>query len=364
MKLFQAGCSTRRIDGVLYARVRYIDEKGRHKEKLKKARNITDAKKLFRQMLAELEEAKQSNECERKTFADLADWYEDNHMIPAQYANGIKIAGLRSLHTHKYVIKVFREHFGDTDLKKITYDEINHFRLERFNTATIHKKPRTITTVNRELGVLRNMFQIALRKEWIGKSPFFGEKPLIMKSLEPKRERILTREEEAKLLEQCDTARRKHLRPVVITALDTGMRRGEIITLIWSDLDFDNRQINIKAFNTKTERARTIVMTERVFQHLMALYEASTKKPDERVFGIQRDVKKGWHKACEEAKIEGLRFHDLRHTFATRLIQAGVPAEFVSKLLGHTNIETTSRYVNVHLQVAKLAASALETQAQ
>jgi integrase len=91
--------------------------------------------------------------------------------------------------------------------------------------------------------------------------------------------------------------------------------------LVWSGLDFDNRLILIKAFNTKTERASTIVMTERVFQELTAIYNASTKKPDERVFGIQSDVKRGFKKACEEVKIIGLRFHDLRHTFATRLIQ-------------------------------------------
>jgi integrase len=361
MGKFGAG-STRYINGELYARVRFKDENGKQKEKLKKASNITHAKTLIRQMLNELDTPKPTSENGRKTFTDLADWYEKNHMIPAQYSGGIKIAGLRSLHTHKYVIKVFREHFGDTELNKITYDEVNSFRLQRFKTTTIHKKPRTITTINRELGVLRNMFQIALRKEWITKNPFFGEKPLIMKSLEPKRERILTAEEEKVLLEKC-TGRRKHLRPVIITALDTGMRRGELITLVWSDLDFENRQINIKAFNTKTERARTIVMTERVFQELTALYAASAKKPEERVFGIQKDVKKGWKKVCEEAKIEGLRFHDLRHTFATRLIQGGIPAEFVSKLLGHTNIETTSRYVNVHLQVARLAATALEPQA-
>ncbi len=226
--------STRYIDGDLYARVRYVDDKGKQKEKLKKATNVTHAKKLVRQMLNELDVPKPVDKNERKTFTDLADWYESNHMIPAQYASGIKVAGLRSLHTHKYVIKIFREHFGSTDLKKITYDELNQFRLARFKTTTIHKKPRSVTTINRELGVLRNMFQIALRKEWITKNPFFGEKPLIMKSLEPRRERILTVAEEQDLLSQC-VGRRKHLRPVIITALDSGMRKGELITLVYSD---------------------------------------------------------------------------------------------------------------------------------
>jgi hypothetical protein len=215
------------IGEVLYARVRYTDEYGIRREKLKKAKNISDVKRIIRKIIQELDETdlKVSSRRETMSFSELADYYEKTHMIPAEYIDGRKIEGLRSLYTHKYVIKIFREHFGSIELKKVTYDAINQFRLARFKTTTIHKKPRTLTTINREPGVLRNMFQIALRKEWITKTPFFGEKPLIMKSLEPRRERILTVDEEQDLLGQC-VGRRKHLRPVIITALDTGMRRG------------------------------------------------------------------------------------------------------------------------------------------
>jgi integrase len=352
--------STRIIDGQLYARVRYVDESGKRKEKLKKAENITHAKTLIKLMLKEIDEhGAASLDYERLTFIDLADYYEQHHVRPAVWVDGRKVAGLRSLHTHKYVVDVFRAFFGTRRLRSITYGDLDRLRLKRVQMKTVHGKQRSITTVNREMEVLRNMFSLALREGWILRNPFNAGPPLILKSHEKKRERILTVEEEERLLAAC-TGRRAHLHPVIICALDTGMRRGEILSLTWSDVDFESRLIHIKAFNTKTECERTLAVTDRLFGELQALYAASEKRPDERVFGIADNVKKSFTSACRDAKIQGLRFHDTRHTFATRLVEQGVPAEMVSKLLGHTTIAMTSRYVNTTVRTARLAVDALE----
>ena len=347
-------------DGAIYARVRWT-ENGTRREKSKKARNNTHARLLIKKMIRELDDFGSSSlDNERKAFDQLADLYEQDHMQPAQYVDGRKVSGLRSLHTQKYTLAVLREYFGKCKLRSITYGDIARFRTMRINTPTVHKKPRSITTVNRELEVLRNMLNYAFREGWILRNPFTSGPPLIQKAHEKKRERILTEEEEEFLLAAC-IGRRTHLKPIVICALDTGMRRGEIITLSWQDIDFDGRLINIKAYHTKTEQERTLGMTERLYDQLKALYTASSTKPDDPVFGIASNVKRSFGSACKAAGIEGLRFHDLRHTFATRLIERGVPAEIVSKLLGHNNLNTTTRYVNTNAQTARQAVEALES---
>lgn len=348
-------------DGVPYARVQWTDETGNRRQKEKKAENRTHARRLIKSMLRELEDyGAQSLDADSMGFAELADFYEKHYIQPAKYVEGRKVSGLRSLHTQKYTIVILREHFGKRKLRSITYGDLTRFRLERINAPTIYNRPRSITTVNRELGVLRHMLNIAGREGWILKNPFMSGPPLIQKAHERKREKIVTLEEEEQLVAAC-TSRRTHLKPIIICALDTGMRRGEILTLSWSDVDFNQRLINIKAYHTKTEQERTLAMTDRLYEELRVLYDDSPKQPDKLVFGIEDNVKRSFGSACKVAGIEGLRFHDLRHTFATRLIERGVPGEVVSKLLGHNNILTTTRYINPNAQTARLAVDALES---
>lgn len=347
-------------DGVVYARVRWT-ENGKRKEKAKKAQNNTHAHQLIKKMLRELDDfGANSLDHERMTFEQLANLYEQDHMQPAQYVDGRKVSGLRSLHTQKYTLAILKEEFGKRKLRSITYGDISRFRTLRINTPTIYKKPRSVTTVNRELEVLRNMFNYAFREGWLLRNPFTSGPPLIQKAHEKKRERILTEPEEELLLAAC-VGRRTHLKPMIICALDTGMRRGEIITLSWQDVDLESRLVNIKAYHTKTEQERTLALTERLYNELMALSAASSGQPDKLVFGVTNNIKRSFGSACKTAGIEGLRFHDLRHTFATRLIENGVPAEIVSKLLGHNNLNTTTRYVNTNAQTARMAVAALES---
>ena len=177
------------------------------------------------------------------------------------------------------------------------------------------------------------------------------------------RERILTREEETRLLVACTTpesqGKRSHLRPLLIMALDTGMRRGEIVKLKWSDVDFERRSISVRATTTKTLRPRTIGMTSRLHAELLARWGASEQNADALVFGMA-DVKKSFAAACKAAGIEGFRLHDARHTAITRMIRAGMPAGEVMKISGHTQMTTFARYVNVDHQTATRAAAALD----
>src|SRR5438270_13486985 len=120
---------------------------------------------------------------------------------------------------------------------------------------------------------MRRLLNIAEREGWILRNPMRNGDPLISIADERKRERIVTREEELRLLTACENRYRKHLRPIVICALDTGMRRGEIFGLKWSDVDFEERVLTIRAFNTKTMQERQVSLTTRLMIELEKLWE-------------------------------------------------------------------------------------------
>jgi integrase len=139
------------------------------------------------------------------------------------------------------------------------------------------------------------------------------------------------------------------------------MRSGEIFKLRWSDIDLVNRIITVRAFNTKMMRERQVAMTERMARQLELIYELSTKEPDTLCFGISDNVKKSFSSVRKEAGLSDVRFHDLRHTHATRLVSAHIPLSEVGRVLGHTQINTTYRYVNANAETARRAAAVLDS---
>lgn len=152
----------------------------------------------------------------------------------------------------------------------------------------------------------------------------------------------------------------KLLRPILIAALDTGMRSGELRTLLWRVVALEERLITIQAFITKTMKARTVSMTTRLADELAGLWEKSLKEPDLLVFGILSSVKKAFATVRRQAKIEGVRFDDLRHTAATRMVEGHLPLQEVGRVLGHTLPSTTYRYINLTTETARRAADMLD----
>lgn len=334
--------------GDIYARVTYTDEFGKRKSVRRKAFSRTHARQLIKEMLREIEERGEASlDTSRLTFAQLAKHYKDRYATPARYIESRKIAGLRSHTEVKRIVEILANHFGTKKLRSITHGDILQFRTQRLDKQVVFKnapaRQRSIATVNRELTVLRRMLSIAHREGWILKHPFSGSDTIISPADENKRDRILSNEEEVLLLDACDQ-RREKLRAVIICALETGMRRGEIFSLRWRDVDLTNRRINIQAMNTKTLRARTVPITERLLAELEQLPRSDLSS---RVFGITDTVKRSWATAKRIAGIDNLKFHDLRHTYATRLVRGGLPLAEVSRILGHTSIVTTFRYANV-----------------
>lgn len=345
-----------------WARVTYIDPKtGKRHDLQRRGQSKAHARDLLQALLRDIDATEgQAPRNERKTFAELCDYFEKHYIKAAEYVDGRKVAGVRSLGTAKGQLNILRDYFGSCRLRSITHGDVRQFRVTRLAQETRTKSQRTIASVNRELSMLRRMLSVAQREGWILRSPFAAGDSLISLADENKRERILTREEEVKLLAACDTPQRAHLKAILIRALDTGMRQGEIFSLRWRDVDLENRLVNIRAFNTKTMKQRQVAITTRLAIELERSKASAPDDPNGLVFGILDNVKRSFTAARSKAGLNDLRFHDLRHTAATRLVGAHIPLSEVGRVLGHTQANTTYRYVNSNAETAKRAAAALD----
>jgi len=141
-----------------------------------------------------------------------------------------------------------------------------------------------------------------------------------------------------------------HLKPMVLVSLNTGMRRGELFDLKWSAVNFGTKTITVAGATTKTSDTRHIPMNKEALGVLEAWKKQVKKSP--YVFpgqdgGRFEDVKSAWLKLLERAQIDGFRWHDMRHDFASRLVMAGVPLNTVRDLLGHADIKMTLRYAHL-----------------
>jgi integrase len=360
--------------GGWYARVTYVDDGGRRKNVKRRAENKTAAKEILKQLIRDLDDhGGQLLDASQMTFAHLAIYYEEHYLIEPQYVDGRKVAGLRSYKDMRMRLRIFKSFFGKNKVRAITYGDLKSFRAHRLKTPVVWgkntrgtEKPgkpsphqRSITTVNRELSLLKRILNVAVSQGWIKRNPFKLGDTLITPGDEKKRERIITREEEARLLAAC-TGKREHLRAIIICAIDTGMRKGEILKILTSDLDFDNRIIRVRAFNTKTMRERHVAMTERLARELQRLWQKLPDGEDTTIFGTENDFKNAFITARRLAGLSDVRFHDLRHTHATRLVAAHVPLSEVGRALGHTQANTTFRYVNANVETARRVAMALD----
>lgn len=143
-------------------------------------------------------------------------------------------------------------------------------------------------------------------------------------------------------------------------ALDCALRRGEIFTLRWSDIDFEKRTVTVRAFNSKTARSRTVVMTIRLYLEQSRLWHVSDLDENALVFGVSVTIKTAWKKICHEAGIIDFHFHDCRATAISRMIAAGMPPAEVMRVSGHTTLKAFYIYVRTDLDAAFRAATVLD----
>jgi len=267
-------------------------------------------------------------------FEELANMYLELHS-----------AHKKSRKSDLSMINVLKGHFAGKYLYEITPLSVDKFKIER-------AKQVSPATVNRLLACLKCMFNKAI--EW-GK---MNNNPAIKLKLfkeNNKRLRYLEKEEIVKLLANCN----KYLKPIVMLALNTGMRRGEILGLKWHDIDF--RRGIIYLLNTKNSEKREIPINEQVKTALIR-----TKKHAESPFVFCRsdgkpfrDIRKSFFTALKKASIINFRFHDLRHTFASQLVMSGVDLNTVRELMGHKSLKMTLRYSHLSPDHKKRAVDLL-----
>lgn len=256
-------------------------------------------------------------------------------------------------------------------------DAITTRDLEQIRTTWLQagNKP---ATANRKMGTISGVFSRAQEWELITEHPM--EKLKALKVDSKGKVRYLADEESKRLREALDArqdearaerdsanewraARVKpqlsdlraveftdHLKPMVLLSLNTGIRRGELFDLKWPAVNFSTKTITISGDLSKTLETRHIPMNKEALATLKAWKRQSTGTG--YVFpgqdgGRLDDVKTAWLNLLERAEIEGFRWHDMRHDFASRLVMAGVPLNTVRDLLGHADIKMTLRYAHL-----------------
>ncbi len=320
----------------------FYDEKRKKIEKvIKNAVDINQAKLALDREVSEAYNRQYGHKQFKKeiTFEEFAALYLENHAKPRK----------RSWTSdEKYLSAQLVPFFAELELSKITPFQVNKYVVKRKNGGVKN------TTVNRELAVLKTMLNLA--REWDYEVPetnpvkrcYFGSEK------ESQRNRVLSYKEEEKLI----SAAAPHLKQIIICALNTAMRKGEILKLKWNDVDFENHKIIIRAENAKDSERREIYINNTLLDMLLTMRQANNgrskfvfiyKGPKTGKWREIKEVKVAFANACRKAGIEDLHFHDLRHTAGTRLINKGADLVSVSKILGHASLKTTQRYLHTDI---------------
>lgn len=242
-------------------------------------------------------------------------------------------------------IRTINKFFGGKYMHEITHLDIEKFKAERIKNVTP-------ATVNRSIALLKSMYNRAIEWDKAKDNPVLKVKLFKENN---KRVRYLEREEITKLLAECN----EHLKPIVIVALNTGMRKGEILSLKWHDVDF--RRGIIYLLNSKNSEKRELPINDQVKTVLIKVRKHPGSpyifcKANGQPYG---DIKKSFLTAISKSGIINFHFHDLRHTFASQLVMSGVDLNTVRELMGHKTLEMTIRYSHLSPDHKKRAVDIL-----
>ena len=254
----------------------------------------------------------------------------------------------RGYYTESKNIKILGRYLDDKCLHEITIMDIEQFKTER-------AKDVAPATVNRSLSILKSMFNRAI--EWGHLKENLVRKIKLFKE-NNERVRFLEKEEVPVLLANSGP----HLKPILLLALNTGMRKGEILGLKWQDIDFKRGIAHLS--QTKSGKSRNIPLNNTVLRTLTAIPKTHDSpfifcNKDGKPY---RDVKKSFLTAIKKSDIINFHFHDCRHHFASHLAMAGVDLNTIRVLLGHSTINMTLRYAHLSPDHTKRAVDILDGQ--
>jgi len=229
------------------------------------------------------------------------------------------------------ICKALLKSFHNMQIANITSWHVEKFKSRR------KEEGLALSTINRELTVFKRMFNLAIQWNLTTQNPVKGVKFFKIPLQKP---RVLSEKEFQTIYKFAPS----HLKPILLVAISTGMRKGEILNLKWEDIDFENGFIVVR--DSKNYESRTIPMSNDLKKGLIKLKENSNS---EYLFCYKEDkpieyIYTSFGTALRSSGIPYCTFHCLRHTFATRAVMAGVDIVTVQELLGHKTISMTIRY--------------------
>jgi integrase len=261
-------------NGKIYVRVRWTDELKKTRALVRIAKDYAHAETIRQELLVESNRKMfgRDQENDTRTFSDLVAFYKEHKLKPVQKIKGRKVSGLASFDTVKTHVERLEEEFGKAPLVNITDLHILAFRQKWLDKKKPDGETYAAASINRMLETMRAMLIIAVKKRWLKVSPFNEAiDTIIVRGAEIQRERVLLPDEEPRLLAACDgEVRRTHLKPLLLMALDTAMRFGEMKRLCWQDIDFQSRVITVVAENSKVPVRRIVPMSARLKTELLA----------------------------------------------------------------------------------------------
>lgn len=322
------------------------------------------------------------------TFTQLATIYEERY---------VKGKGLKTAGEFKWRIKPLKKRFGDTPIANIRTGDVEDWQAELRQPRKVHGIVRapSAATVNRAVEDLRRILNWAVSREFIASSPFTrGGLALIKFDREDnRRNRRISSDEENRLM----TAAAPHLRALIILALDTGVRAGEMLAIRIKDADVDRNEITLRGPTTKSGKTRVVPISTQRLRAVIDWFRVDKKghnRPgnapliSNRVGDAIGRFRTAWEgtvlrahghvpkkgKPLRDAKTNNLtpdarrlfaginlHWHDLRHEYACRLAERGVPITKIQYLLGHASVVTTERYIHHTLAELSKAAAVLES---
>jgi integrase len=196
---------------------------------------------------------------------------------------------------------------------------------------------------NRVVALLSKMFSLSIRWGWRADNPARG----IERNPENKRERYLSGEEMARLTVALVDHRDQQAANIVRVLLLTGARRGEVFNMRWADLDLETGVWVKPSAHTKQKKTHRVPLSAPARQLLASIARTSEYVFPGRYSGRRIEIHGNWREICDAAKLEGVRVHDLRHSYASILASAGLSLPVIGALLGHTQAQTTARYAHL-----------------
>jgi len=306
----------------------------------------TDAKEWAKQTETNMRQGRhfKTAEAKKHTVGELIDRY----LREIEKKNPKRFVDVKTL------LGWWKEEMGVYLLSDVSRALITEQRDKLLSTKGRNVERRSNSTVNRYMTALGNAFTVATNEwEWLQENPM----KKISKLSEPRgRVRFLDDEERERLLEACKVSTNPQLHTLVVLALSTGARHGELINLRWSDVDLQRRVITLH--DTKNKERRLLPLAHYALQ-LMEAHSKVRNIASDLVFPSSYhpmkpwDSRSSWLSALQKANIENFRFHDLRHSAASYLAMNGASLSEIAEVLGHKTLQMVKRYA--HLSEAHTA---------